>query len=140
MFFTKKNKSKLYDLIFKAIPVEKNTPETIMSAIENNGNKAIKDTSRHYKKVMYIMTFVKAIAIGGVLAYIGYTLRDGIGIAEITSLLMYLTAMFTTIILSFSYGEVCSKVYKNRFYLELSNFFDAFFEWEGIDFKIETTE
>ncbi len=127
--FSKFKRKKLYALIFKTIPVEENHPETIMSAIEENGNKAIKDGSISYKVHSYIRKILQAVILGGIFAYIGYTVKGGIGFAEIVQIFMYLTTLFSTAVISFTSGENCSKVYKSRFYLELSNFIDGFNEW-----------
>lgn len=129
--FSKFKRKKLYEIIFGAIPVEENKPETIMSAIEIDTNKAIKDGSISYKAHSYIRRILQSIVVGGVFAYIGYTVRDGIGIAEITSIIMYLASLFTTAVISFSRGEKCSRIYKSRFYLELSTFIDGFNEWNA---------
>lgn len=131
VFFSRIKRKKLYNLIFRALPVEPNHPETIMSAVENNGAKAIRDGSIAYKTQSYIRKILTAVVIGGIFAYIGYTVRDGIGIAEIVQILMYLTSLFSTAVLSFSSGETCSKVYKSRFYVELVNFIDGFNEWDS---------
>lgn len=129
VFFSRIKRKRLYKLIFKPLPIEPNHPETIMSAVENNGNKAIKDGSIGYKTFAYGRKIFQAIVIGGILAYIGYKVRDGIGIAEIMQIFMYLTTMFSTAVLAYSSGETCSKVYKSRFYVELANFIDGFNEW-----------
>ena len=134
--FSKQKRKKLYNLLFKELPIEQNYPETIMSAVENDGNKAIKDTSVSYKTQSYLKKIIKAVVIGGIFAYIGYTLREGIGIAEIVQICMYLTALFSTAVLAFSSGENCSKIYKSRFYVDLVNFIDGFNEWES-QFNIE---
>ena len=118
-------------MIFKELPVEPNHPETIMSAVENNGTKAVKDGSVAYKTHSYIRKALQAVVIGGIFAYIGYTVRDGIGIAEIAQIFMYLTSLFSTAVMSFSSGETCSKVYKSHFYVDLVNFIDGFNEWNG---------
>lgn len=131
IMFSKFKRKKLYALIFGKLPVEENRPETIMSAIETNSDKAIKDGSVAYKAQSLIRKTMQAIIVGGIFAYIGYTLKDGVGIAEVVSIIMYLTTMFTTAVLAFSRGETCSKVYKSRFYLELSNFIDGFNEWNS---------
>ena len=131
IFFSKVKRKKLYDLIFKELPVEPNHPETIMSAVENNGTKAVKDGSVAYKTHSYIRKILQAVVIGGIFAYIGYTVRDGIGIAEIVQILMYLTSLFSTAVMSFSSGETCSKVYKSHFYVDLVNFIDGFNERNG---------
>ena len=131
IMFSKFKRKKLYALIFGKIPVEENQPETIMSAIETNTNKAIKDGSIAYKTQSYIRKAMQAVVVGGIFAYIGYTLRDGIGMEEIVSIIMYLTTLFTTAAISFTSGENCSKVHKSRFYLELSNFIDGFNEWNA---------
>ena len=131
IFFSKVKRKKLYDLIFKELPVEPNHPETIMSAVENNGTKAVKDGSVAYKTFSYVRKILQAVVFGGIFAYIGYTVRDGFGIAEIVQIFMYLTSLFSTAVMSFSSGETCSKVYKSHFYVDLVNFIDGFNEWNG---------
>lgn len=129
IFLSKSKRKHLYNLLFKPLPVEQNHPETIMSAVENNGNKAIRDGSIAFKAQSYIKKILVAVVIGGIFAYIGYTIRDGVGFAQIVSIAMNLTTLFTTAVMAFSSGETCSKVYKNHFYIELSNFIDGFNEW-----------
>ena len=129
IFFSKKKRKQLYNLLFKPLPVEENYPETIMGAIENNGQHAIKDSSKAYKTSAYIRKFFMASVVGAVFAYIGYTVKDGFGIAEVVRILSFITTMFTTAVMAFSSGETCSKVHKSRFYLALANFIDSFNEW-----------
>lgn len=131
IFFSKYKKKILYNLLFKPLPIEENHPETIMSAVENDGNKAIKDGSIAYKTQSYIRKVLMAVVVGGVFAYIGYTVRDGFGWVEIVSICMYLTTLFTTAVMAFTSGETCSKVYKSHFYLDLANFIDGFNEWNS---------
>lgn len=131
IFFSKHKRKILYNLIFKPIPVEKNNPETIMSAVENNGNKAIRDNSISYKAHSYIRKIFTAVIIGGFFAYIGYTLRDGFGFAQVVQICMYITTLFTTAVMAFTSGETCSKVHKSHFYLDLANFIDGFNEWNS---------
>lgn len=126
---SRKKRKHLERLIYDKIPIEKNQPETIMSAVENNGHKAIGDKSQSFKLIARITTIFKAVVIGGFLAYVGYTAKDGIGFVEIVKMFMYLTTMLTTAVFSFSNGERCSSVYKNQFYIDLSNFIDGFDEW-----------
>ena len=134
IFFSKYRKKKLFNLLFKKLPIEPNHPETIMSAIENNGTKAIHDTSTIYRTGSYVFRILKATVIGAVFAYISYKLSEGITFETITSIVMYLTALFSTAVMSFSSGERCSKVFKSRFYLDLSNFIDNFNEWnKGVE-------
>ncbi len=129
VFFNKLKRKNLYNLVYKKIPVEQNFPETIMSATENYESSCIKDGSSRYKKLTFFNKFLKVIMIGAILAYISYTFKDGIGISEITQILTYLTAIISNAIMSFNAGEKCSKVYKNQFYVELSNFIDEFNEY-----------
>lgn len=131
VFFSKAKRKRLYNLIFKQLPVEQNFPETILSAVENNGTHATKDGSVSYKKHAYVRKVLQAVLIGGIFAYIGYTARDGIGIAEIVQILMYITSIFSTAVTSFSSGETCTKVHKSHFYIDLVNFIDGFNEWNG---------
>ena len=129
IIFSKRKKRILKRLLFKPIPIEENFPETIMSAIESRGNKAIRDGSVTYKAISYTKKVIKAVVIGGIFAYIGYTVKDGFGIAQIVAVSMYITTMFTTAVMAYSAGENCSKIYKATFYLELANFIDGFSEW-----------
>lgn len=129
VFLTRKKRKHLKNLLFKPLPVEENHPETIMSAVENNGIRAIKDGSITYKAQSYIRKILTAIVIGGIFAYIGYTMRDGFGFTQVVSISMYLTTLFTTAVMAFTSGETCSKVYKNHFYIDLANFIDGFNEW-----------
>lgn len=128
-FFTKHQKQLLYNLVFKPIPVQKNQPETIMSAIENDGTRAIHDTSITFKTISYLKKFLVVFLIGLVFGYVGFTLRDGFGLAQFVQIFMYITTLLTTSVMAFSSGETCSKVHKSHFYLELSNFLESFNEW-----------
>lgn len=137
LFFTRAKRKRLYNLLFKPLPIEENHPETIMCAVERDSSKAIKDGSVFFRKGTYIRKVVQATVVAGFLAYIGYTLKDGIGLPEVISIFIYLTTIFTTAVMAFSAGEKCSKVYKSEFYVELINFIDAFNEWDN---HIEETE
>ena len=129
--FSRNKRKRIYNLIFKPLPIEENHAETIMSAVENDGHKAIKDTSISYKTKSYIGKFIKAVTFGIILAYIGFTARDGIGVAEIARICVYLATIIINAVVAYSAGETCTKVYKNRFYIDLSNFIDGFNEWLG---------
>lgn len=131
VFFSPLKRKRLFNLIFKSIPVEPNHADTILSAVGNDGTSAVQDSSIGYRAKSYTKRVLQSVLIGGVLAYIGYTVRDGVGITEVVQILMYLTSLFSTAVLSFSSGETCSKVYKSRFYIDLVNFIDAFNEWDS---------
>lgn len=124
-------KRALMKLMWGTLPVEPNHPETVMSAISNSGNKSIHDSSKSYKTKEYVLKAVKSILIGGFLAYIGYTVKDGITLADIVKIFVYITNMITTAVMSYSAGETCTKVYKNKFYVDLSLFIDSFDEWNS---------
>lgn len=135
IIFSKSKRKMLYKLLFKPLPIEENHPETIMSAVENNGNKAIRDGSIAYKTHAYIRKILMAVVIGGIFAYIGYKLKDGFGWEEIVSICIYLTTLFTTAVMAFTSGETCSRVHKSHFYLDLANFIDGFNEWNSKQYK-----
>lgn len=128
--FSKKKRRRIRALLFDPIPVEENYPETILSAIENNGQQKIKDHSISFKFKSFVKKVITAILFGGLLAYTGLTSRDGIGLAEITRMVIYFTTMVVNAIIAYTTGETCTKVYKNRFYVDLSNFIDGFNEWK----------
>lgn len=132
IIFSKQNNRRLRKLLFRPIPVEKNNAETILSAVDNDMNKAIKDGSVTFKKKAFLRKFLMATLVGGLLAYIGYTFRDGFGFEQIVQIFIYLTSMFSTSVLAFNSGETCSKIHKNLFYVELANYIDGFFEWAGV--------
>lgn len=129
LVLSRHKKKLLKHLLFEKLPIEENHPETIMSAVENNGTQAIKDTSITYRLQAYIRKFLMATVVGGILAYIGYKVKDGFGWEEVVSIFTYLTTLFTTAVMAFSSGENCSRVHKSHFYLELANFIDGFNEW-----------
>ena len=129
--FNKKRRKRLYRLLFEPVPVAENDPETIMSALEQNHNKAIRDESIGYKTKEYVKKFLIAVIFGAFLAYIGYTLKDGITFADIVKIVTDLATLLSTAVMSFSSGETCSRVYKKNFYINLSNFIDGFMEWNG---------
>lgn len=129
-FFTKKQVKLLYKLIFEPIPVQKNQPETIMSAIENDGTSKIQDGSIPFKRHEFTKKILVVLVVGLVFGYVGYTLRDGFNLAKFVQIFMYITTLFTTAIMAFSNGETCQKVHKSHFYLELNNFIESFKEWK----------
>lgn len=126
---SKQKRKMLCHLIYKPIPVRRNHPETIMSATENDGSKEIRDTSIAYKIKSYCRKVATAILIGGIFAYIGYSVKDGFGLAQIVQIIMYLSTLFSTAVMAFTSGETCSKVHKANFYKDLVNFIDGFNEW-----------
>ena len=129
--FNKSRRKRLYRLLFEPIPVAPNEPETITSALEQNHNSAIRDGSIGYRTREYVKRFLMATIFGAFLAYIGYTLKDGISFADIVKIVVDLSTLMSTAVMSFSSGETCSKVYKKNFYINLSNFIDGFMEWNG---------
>ena len=129
IYLTKKRRKWLYDLIFEPLPVETNDPETILSATEERFGAAVNDESVHYRKKQNVKRVIQSFVVGTALAYIGYTSRDGITLAVIVKTVVNLVSVFTTAVMSFSRGETCSSVYRNRFYVKLSNFIDGFNEW-----------
>ena len=129
--FTFRQRRHLCKLIFHRCPVEPNTAETILSATDGSAFKAISDKSVSFKAREYVKKILMSIVVGSFLAYVGYTTRDGISIAVVVKIVTYIVSMFSTAVLSFSKGEQCQKVYKNQFYVDLSNFIDEFTEWEA---------
>lgn len=128
--FSRHKRRALYRLIFKPIPVEENSPSTIMSAVEKDDSRAVRDESIVNKRAAYLRIVIKAVFIGLFMAYIGYSWRNGITFEQIVELVTNLTTMFTTAVFSYSKGENEMKIYKCRFYIDLANFIDGFFEWD----------
>ena len=138
IYLTKKRRKWLYALIFEPLPVETNDPETILSATERCFGAAVNDESVHYRKKQNVKRVIQSFVVGTALAYIGYTSRDGITLAVIVKTVVNLVSVFTTAVMSFSRGETCSSVYRNRFYVKLSNFIDGFNEWRKQEEEIKT--
>ena len=138
IYLTKKRRKWLYDLIFEPLPVETNDPETILSATEERFGAAVNDESVHYRKKQNVRRVIQSFVVGTALSYIGYTSRDGITLAVIVKTVVNLVSVFTTAVMSFSRGETCSSVYRNRFYVKLSNFIDGFNEWRKQEEEIKT--
>lgn len=130
MPISKHKYKRLYNLIYKPLPVEENHAETIMSAVENNGYKAISNGSKSFKSINFILKAFQVVLTAVILAYIGYQARDGVGLEEIFRMFMYLFTIVANATTAYTTGETCTKVYKTRFYIDLSNFIDEFREWE----------
>lgn len=128
--FSRKKRKLLYNLIYKPIPVEKNHEETIVSAVERDGTEPIKDSSKSFAKWIHIKRFLMTCLVGAVMAYVYYTVRESFGLAECVAIAICLFSLFAIAVTSYNAGEQCSKVYKSKFYLELGNFLDEFFEWD----------
>lgn len=131
MLISKHKYKRLYNLIFKPLPVQENHAETIMSAVENDGNGKITDYSKDFKGKRFLLKAVQVILTAVILAYIGYQSRDGVGLEEIFRMFMYLFTIVANATTAYTTGETCTKVYKNRFYIDLCNFIDEFREWEA---------
>ena len=130
IIFSRHKRKRIYNLIFKPLPVEENHPETILSAVENNGYRAIKNGAKSFKRRSYILKIILVIVSAVILAYIGYQARDGVGLEEIFRMFMYLFTIVANATTAYTTGETCTKVYKKRFYIDLVNFIDEFREWE----------
>lgn len=131
--FSKHKRKRIYNLIFKPLPIEENHAETIMSAVENNGFKAIKNGAKTFKERSLIGKALQVILTAVVIAYIGYEARNGVGIEEVFRMFIYLFTILANATTAYTTGETCTKVYKTRFYVELSNFIDEFREWELVE-------
>ena len=129
IYFTKSRKKMLYNLIFNPLPVKENEPEFIMSAINMNLTDKIKDGSVSYATVQHIRKILKATILAVFFSYVGFTFKN-FSYTNLIEMIFYLGAVFTTAIISYSYGERCTKVYKNILYIKLGNFIDEFNEWE----------
>ena len=129
VFFTPPRRKRLYRLLFKKLPIERNNVETIMSAIENDGFSALHDGSTKYKLVNYILKLLKVTLWGGFLAFIGYSAKDGITIETVVRMTTYLSSLLITSVTSFSAGEIGQRIYKRHFYVDLCNYIDGFNEW-----------
>lgn len=139
-FLSRYKRKVLIQLLFKKLPIGYNYAETILSAKETNSSKAISDDSKKFKYVSYISRIATALMIGLVMAYIGFTAKDGFGWADACKLAFYLTSMVATAVFSYSSGEKSMKVLKADFYIALSNFIEKFFVWllEKKHINIET--
>ena len=131
MIISKHKYKRIYNLIYKPLPVQENNAETIMSAVENDGCGKIADHSKGFKSKQFIFKAVQVILTAVILAYIGYQARDGIGLEEIFRMFMYLFTIVANATTAYTTGETCTKTYKSRFYIDLCNFIDEFREWEN---------
>ena len=132
LYFTPKRRRAVIKLVFGKNPVKANNPETILSAVDRDYTEAIKDGSQTYRKAQHAARLFKSIVIGGILAYIGYNMRDGLSFAAIVKSCVFIGSMIMTAVSSYINGEKSSREYKNKFYVELIMFIDKFFSWAKI--------
>lgn len=137
LYLSKYKRRVLKHILFGNIPIGYNNAETILSALDTDSSARITDKSIGYKIQAYIKKIFMAFVVGGFMAYIGYTVKDGFGITDVVRMLMYLSNILTTAILSYSAGEICQKQYKNEYYVELGLYLDNFFEWLFVDKNID---
>lgn len=130
-YITKKRRKILLRLIYNKIPVEANNPDTILSAVDRDYTENIKDGSRPYRTKTHITKLIKAIVVGGVLAYIAYNLREGITFSAVVKSALFLGSMISTAVSSYISGEKSTREFRKKFYVELSVFIDKFFSWLG---------
>ena len=131
VYFDRAKRRALVKLIFGKNPVEKNQPATALSAVDRDYVGAIKDGSNFYRKASHATRLFKSIIIGGILAYIGYNIRDGLSFAAVVKSCVFIGSMITTAVSSYIAGEKASREYRKQFFLELAIFIDAFFSWRG---------
>ena len=125
----KGKKRKLMDLLYEPLPIEKNDPTTIMSAIERKKERKLTNKGKTFKEVAYISKILMTFVIGLALAYTGLKIREGLGVEQIALISMFVATVILTAITSFSSGEICTRVFKKQWYIDLSLFLDGFNEW-----------
>ena len=140
IYFDRAKRKALVKLIFGKNPVEKNQPATILSAVDRDYVTAIRDGSNFYRKATHATKLFKSIVIGGILAYIGYNMRDGLSYAAVIKSCVFIGSMITTAVSSYIAGEKASREYRKQFYLELALFIDAFLSCVGLKKPIESAE
>lgn len=129
IYFTRKKRKVLYDLIFKPLPIEPNEPEFIMSAVSFDKSKGIKDKSVLFEKITHLRVVLKATILALFIAYIGISFRENFSLESIIEMVYFIIVMVYTAIVSFSSGEKHTRIYKTNFYNELTMFLDGFFEY-----------
>lgn len=128
-FLSHYKRKTLKGLLFEELPVGYNSPETILSAKETSSSKAIQDDSKRFKYISYASRIMTALIIGLIFAYVGFSAKDGFGLADACKLMIYLTSMVATAVFSYSSGEKAMKILKADFYIALCNFIEKFFVW-----------
>ena len=129
IFFTKRRKKLLKNLIFDDLPVKPNAPDVILSAVDRDPTAPIKDESAPYKKTTHGITFFKVIVAGLILAYIAYGARDGITLSAVVKAVVFLWSMVSSAVTSFIEGEKASRELKKKFFVELTVFIGKFASW-----------
>lgn len=132
--FGKKQRKRLHSVIFNPCPVEKNEAKAILSACEIKREKRIMDGSLANTSANIKVFILRAAMMMVFIGYIGYALRDGFSFANIMQFGMFFGTMIGTAVTAYTQGETNTKVYKNRYYVELDNFLAGFFEWAKISF------
>lgn len=129
VYFTPHRRRVLKRLVFGKTPVRPNSPDTIMSAVDRGFIKPISDESKPYKTATHGIKLFRVFIVSLALAYIGYSMRSGINAASVMKSCVFFGSMVFCAVSSFISGEKSSRVYKKRFYVELSVFIDKFSSW-----------
>lgn len=132
--FGKKQRKRLHSVIFNPCPVEKNEAKSILSACEIKREKRVMDGSLANTSNNIWVFLIRAAMMMVFIGYTSYALRDGFSFANIMQFGMFFGTMIGTAVTAYTQGETNTKVYKNRYYVELDNFLAGFFEWAKISF------
>lgn len=132
IYFDMAKRRTLKKLVFGKNPVEKNHTSTVLSAIDRDYVEAIKDGSKKYRSGRHIYRLLRSVVVGGVFAYIGFCMRDGLSFEAVVKSAAFMGSMICSAISSYIAGERASREYRKQFYLELSLFLASFFSWAGV--------
>lgn len=132
LYLTRARRKAIIHLIYGELPVEANSPDTILSAVDRDYAKAIKDNSKTYGKTAHARVILKALIVGLIFGYVGYSLRKGLTYEAAIKSAVFIGAMISTAVSSYIVGEKSTREYKKTFFVELSTFIDKFFSWTGL--------
>lgn len=127
--FTKKQRARLAKLIFNPCPVRPNEPSTILSAVDADPTKNIRNGQKGAEKFAHgkrlFMTFGVSIFIG----YLAIGTREGSLFSGIVRAAIFIGTLIMSSVSAYIQGERATKEYKKNFYIELTTFLSRFQSW-----------
>jgi hypothetical protein len=113
----------------KVLQIKPNNERTIMCGVEIDDTEAVGNSADRAKKLAFINQFVVSLVFSILLGYIGYTTHS-IGFEDIIRALFYICLIAYRLIAAYRQGYENITIRKNKFYVDLINFINCFWEWE----------
>jgi hypothetical protein len=126
---TKKQIKTIRKMEKQVFGIKPNNVRTIMCGVEIDYRGAISNGSDRAKKLAFINQFAVSLIFSTVLGYIGYSAHS-ISLEDVIRAFFYISLITYRLIAAYRHGYENITIRKNKFYVDLINFINCFWEWD----------